>query len=78
MSKLTLLLAWVAPLWTVEYLGPIVQFSWKHIGPDYKPEWAVRFEPHHFSKSPSLRVALCAALRKLGQDRPAKTQPTKI
>lgn len=73
MSKLTLLLAWLAPLWFLQTplahkLGFIVHrysSGW----------WHVRCGNHHFSTSPSLRTALLAALRKLGQSRPAKSQP---
>ena len=76
MSKLTLLLAWVAPLW---YLRRASRLP-RHVRADLSPftlTWAVAFGRHQFSTSPSLRTALVAALRKLKQDRPAKTQPPK-
>ena len=79
MSKLTLLLAWCFPLWSAghfikwcDYYKLRIQFD------SFKGKWGVRVGKHHYSRSPSLRVALIAALRKVGQDRPAQPQPPKI
>ena len=76
MSKLTLLLAWVAPLWFIQ-----TPWAWiRHVKAEslLNRKWQVKFGNHHYSVSPSLRTSLCAALRKVRHDRPAKTQPPKI
>ena len=63
MNRLTLLLAWLAPMITVELLarrGHNLKLNRLRGG-----WWAVRVAPHRFSYAPSLRTALVAALRKV-------------
>lgn len=97
-SRLTLLLAWLAPLWKRAYLWffikcmmPIfclicpvdfIDSLWQKrvfIAARFsKGNWHIRVAKHHYSKSPSLRTALVAALRKVRPEPPAKPQPPKI
>ena len=58
------------PLWSAghfikwcDYYKLRIQFD------SFKGKWGVRVGKHHYSRSPSLRAALIAALRKLGRER---------
>lgn len=65
MNRLTLLLAWIAPLWFMHRIShKTPMFLRAHLSP-FDFQWHVAFRNHHFSKSYSLRRALVAALRKV-------------
>lgn len=83
MSKLTLLLAWLAPLWYIrrthspEVLCRATLGAFKRVAEaepgkcgllDFTGEWHVAFGLHHYSHSKSLRTALVLALRKLDRE----------
>ena len=72
MNRLTLLLAWLAPLWFIghfieqcNYYKLCIQFD------SFKGKWCVRVGRHHYSRSSSLRRALFLALRKVDPSQPA-------
>jgi hypothetical protein len=65
MNRLTLLLAWLAPLWFIvrEWKNGTRKMRLHHKAGS--GQWSVAFGKHHYSTAPSLRTALVAALRKV-------------
>ncbi len=69
--RLRLLAAWIAPLWFLQ-----TPWAWQRVAKAeslLNRKWQVRFGRHHYSRSPSLRTALVAALKKL--DKPTRAAP---